>query len=211
MDKVTIARVSKWIVEVLESCRLLEHISGTVVHTQDVIDSKPWVCHGLKTFEVVIQMDRNAIKDWRLLSQVWNGVDRTNRCHLIFERLSRLKRLRVLSMNWGERDLYWFHFDRLQALRALPLELGIGLECLSTLTDLEVVGITDNQSIRMADIEWMLEHWPKMRKITGDRPSGLGLFKEFLKTRGVEIVLRWWIHHPTTEDDMTWEEMFDPI
>ncbi|KAI8345558.1 hypothetical protein B0O80DRAFT_431540 [Mortierella sp. GBAus27b] len=135
----------------------------------DVIDSKPWVCHGLKTFEVLIKMDASAAKDSELRSQVWNGVDRTNRCHQIFERLSQLKRLRVLSMNWGER-LHWVDFEFVTTLRPLPLELGIGLECLSTLTDLEVVGINDHQRARMVDIEWMLEHWPKLRKITGGRP-----------------------------------------
>ncbi|KAG0198181.1 hypothetical protein BGX31_004642, partial [Mortierella sp. GBA43] len=64
--------------------------------------------------------------------------------------------------------------------------LGIGLEYLSTLTDLEVVSVLDHQRIRMVDIEWMLEHWPKLRKITGGRPSELELYNGFLNTRGVE-------------------------
>ncbi|KAG0206333.1 hypothetical protein BGX31_002795, partial [Mortierella sp. GBA43] len=204
------ARVSKWIVEILESCRLLEHISGTMVHTQDVIDSKQWVCHGLKTFEVMINMDANAIKDSELRSQVWNGVDRTNRCRQIFERLSQLKRLRVLSMNWGDRH-HWFDFELFPTLRPLPLELGIGLECLSTLTDLEVVGTHDHQPARMVDIEWMLEHWPKLRKITGGRPLELKLYKEFMKTRGVETVRCWQMYRPTGANNVFWEQTLELV
>ncbi|KAI8345045.1 hypothetical protein B0O80DRAFT_475898 [Mortierella sp. GBAus27b] len=181
-----------------------------MVHTQDVIDSKQWVCHGLKSFEVLIKMDASAAKDADSQSQVWNGVDRTNRCHQIFERLSQLKRLRVLSMNWRDGH-HWVDIGTVTTLRPLPLELGIGLECLSTLTDLEVVGTHDHQPTRMVDIEWMLEHWPKLRKITGGRPLELELYKESLKTRGVEDVCYWQLVRSTSLNDMSWEQVLESL
>jgi hypothetical protein len=92
----------------------------------------------------------------------------------------------------------------------LPLELGMGLRRLSTLKDLEQIGYRGAQEIRMTDIEWMLQHWGKLRKITGGRPamkrskaSGVAfvrfhLFMESLKARGVETPEDWLDHDRDT-------------
>ncbi|KAG0203455.1 hypothetical protein BGX31_003369, partial [Mortierella sp. GBA43] len=39
---------SKRVIVALESCPSLEHIAATVISGQDIIDSRPWVCHQLK-------------------------------------------------------------------------------------------------------------------------------------------------------------------
>ncbi|KAI8345567.1 hypothetical protein B0O80DRAFT_472674, partial [Mortierella sp. GBAus27b] len=155
---------SKRIRDILESCPSLEHIAATAISGQDIIDSEPWVCHGLKKFEVLIAMAiaRQSTSTLRIPYTK----DEKRQCHQVFERLSQLRQLKVLNMlcPYLLRDLFG-------SSAILPLELRMGLGRLSTLTDLEWIGYQGSQRMRMVDMEWMLQHWTKLRKITGDQPT----------------------------------------
>ncbi|KAI8345043.1 hypothetical protein B0O80DRAFT_534610 [Mortierella sp. GBAus27b] len=168
----TQATASKRIIEVLESCPSLEHIVAKEVKGQDIIDSKPWACHRLKTFEVLISMDIPEQSTTRVLYTE----DEKRRCHQVFERLSQLRRLEVLNI----RNQYPGYMERylLRKPVCIPLDLRMGLGRLSTLRDLEWIGYQGPQNMRMVDVEWMLQHWSRLRKMTGGQPA-LKLSKTF--------------------------------
>ncbi|KAI8345570.1 hypothetical protein B0O80DRAFT_504251 [Mortierella sp. GBAus27b] len=157
----TAAAASKRIREILESCPSLEHIVGTVITGQDIIDSKPWACHRLKKFEVMISLHLTEQS-----TRIECTKDEKGRCHLVFERLSQLRQLKVLNMKIPTMSRY-----RRETLGAPPLDLRMGLGRLSTLRDLEWLGYQGDQRMRIVDVEWMLQHWTKLRTIIGGRPS----------------------------------------
>ncbi|KAI8352419.1 hypothetical protein B0O80DRAFT_87479 [Mortierella sp. GBAus27b] len=163
-----IAVPSKQVQEVLESCLMLEHIVAMMVTAQDIIQGKPWVCHRLKKFEVMINMEFNGQGpvENRMPRHTKYTKDNKFRCHQIFERLGQLSQLTVLDMSLEQQR--WIRSLDIR-LTSLPLRLRMGLGCLSTLRNLEVIGYVGHQKIRVGDMEWMVQHWNKLRKITGDR------------------------------------------
>ncbi|KAG0212890.1 hypothetical protein BGX31_001376 [Mortierella sp. GBA43] len=196
---------SKRIREILESCPSLEHIAGTVISGQDIIDSKSWACRRLKKFEVLVSMD---LTEQSTTWAEWTK-DEKRRCNLVFERLSQLRQLKVLNMKSPTMARY-----RCETLGALPLDLRMGLGRLSTLTDLEWIGYEGDQRMRMVDVEWMLQHWRKLCKITGGRPSTklsktfgntnvrCYLFRKTLLARKVEVPMEWWAFGKGVKDYM---------
>ncbi|KAI8345047.1 hypothetical protein B0O80DRAFT_475900 [Mortierella sp. GBAus27b] len=175
------AQVSKWTITVFESCPLLEHIVATV-------------CHRLKKFEAMINMD--IIK--QSSTQTTYTADDKRQCYQVFERLGLLRRLDVLTLNSPNLGRF-----RELKLVPLPLEPQMGLGHLSTLRDLKWIGYHGFQDIRMVDMEWMLQHWNRLRKITGEQiamklsktfgnmPVRSYLIMEALRARRVEVPESW--------------------
>ncbi|KAI8352412.1 hypothetical protein B0O80DRAFT_454492 [Mortierella sp. GBAus27b] len=159
---------SKWVQEILESCPLLEHIVAAMITAQDIIQGKPWVCRGLKKFEVMINLepnDNNHIQGG-MGARIKYTEDYKRQCHQIFERLGQLHQLTVLNMTMVQPELDLI--GRLSVrLISIPLELKMGLGHLSTLKNLESIGYYGAQDVRMVDVEWMLQHWRSLRWITG--------------------------------------------
>jgi hypothetical protein len=197
-----VVAASKRIREVLESCSSLEHIAGSAISGQDIIDSKPWVCHRLKKFEVLISMDLTKQKPRR----AEYTKDEKRKCHQVFERLSQLRQLKVLDMS-GNRCIYTTSIT-------LPLELRMGLGHLSTLRNLELIGYQGRQRMRMVDVEWMLQHWTKFRMIAGGPPTekqsktfgGTNvrcyLFRKILMARKVDVPKEWKAYETNVEEYM---------
>ncbi|KAG0200813.1 hypothetical protein BGX31_003982, partial [Mortierella sp. GBA43] len=85
----------------------------------------------------------------------------------------------------------------------LPFDLRMGLGQLSTLRDLEWLGFDGTQNMRLVDVEWMLQHWTKLRKMTGQLPTMKCSWKfekknvqfylamKALATRKVEVPEEW--------------------
>ncbi|KAI8345562.1 hypothetical protein B0O80DRAFT_534262 [Mortierella sp. GBAus27b] len=198
----TQATASKRIIEVLESCPSLEHIVAKEVKGQDIIDSKPWACHRLKTFEVLISMDLPEQSTTRVLYTE----DEKRQCHQVFERLSQLRRLKVLNM----RNQYQGRCLRGSPV-CIPLDLRMGLGRLSTLRDLEWIGYQGPQNMRMVDVEWMLQHWSRLRKMTGRKPAlkrsktfgGTSvrcyLLRKALMARKVDVPMEWMFYVTNVE------------
>ncbi|KAG0253432.1 hypothetical protein BG011_006380 [Mortierella polycephala] len=60
------------------------------------------------------------------------------------------------------------------------IRLGNGFELLTTLKDVEEIGVTySSQTMGVQEVEWMLEHWPKLRVVKG----ALNAYDEVLKQR----------------------------
>ncbi|KAI8352418.1 hypothetical protein B0O80DRAFT_499710 [Mortierella sp. GBAus27b] len=166
----SIAVPSKQVQEVLESCPMLEHIIAPMVTAQDITQGKPWVCHRLKTFRVMIGMEfsgKSHVQEGQRTRLKYSEDDKTL-CHQIFERLGQLTQLTVLDM--GPEQQRWvlrFHIET----ASLPLRLRMGLGHLSTLRNLETIGYRGVQRIRLGDLKWMLQHWNKLQEIVGEQLS----------------------------------------
>ncbi|KAI8352433.1 hypothetical protein B0O80DRAFT_488238 [Mortierella sp. GBAus27b] len=162
-----ITLISKRVQEVLESCPMLEYITAMAITSQDITQGKPWVCHRLKMFEVMIHVElvgeRHVQEGTRRGRIKYTKAYRTL-CHQIFERLGQLKQLVVLDMRlYGQGGTIYMKNEFL----ALPLRLSMGLGHLSGLRKLELIAHHRSQQIRLADMEWMLQHWENFRWITG--------------------------------------------
>ncbi|KAK3823422.1 MAG: hypothetical protein J3Q66DRAFT_425291 [Benniella sp.] len=156
--------VSKWVQEVLESCPSLEYISARNITAQDILDGNPWVCLGLKEFQVMINMEFHGREPERGPKRLEYSEAEENRCRAVYGQLGRLEYLRVLNMQC--------RFWRTYAMRvSLPLELRLGLGELYKLTNMKEIGFHDSQDMRMADLEWMLQHWPRLVTLHGGRLS----------------------------------------
>ncbi|KAI8345581.1 hypothetical protein B0O80DRAFT_491693 [Mortierella sp. GBAus27b] len=186
---------SKRIREVLESCPSLEHIVGTSISGRDIIDSQPWVCHRLKMFAMLICMD--ITKQTPRAKAEYTEHDK-RQCHQVLERLGQMKQLEVLNMS-----NYDLMIAPLRPPVILPLDLRMGLEHLSTLRDLEWLGVDGTLNMRLVDVEWMLQHWTKLRKMTGkpftvrdswflrDNNVQVYLIMKALAARKVEVPEQW--------------------
>ncbi|KAF9354660.1 hypothetical protein BGX34_010887 [Mortierella sp. NVP85] len=157
--------VSKWVQEVLESCPSLEYISARNITAQDILDGNPWVCLGLREFKVMINMDFNEREPERGPKRLKYTKAEENRCRAVYEQLGRLEHLRVLHMQCR------FWCTHAMKCVSLPLELGLGLGELCKLTNMKELGFHDSQDMRMADLEWMLQHWPRLATLHGGRLS----------------------------------------
>ncbi|KAG0203456.1 hypothetical protein BGX31_003368, partial [Mortierella sp. GBA43] len=165
---------SKQVQEVLESCPLLEHIVGVIITAQDIIQGKPWVCHRLTWFQVMIGLELSASNHVQAGAGAGGGGGRTGvryskeqkaQCHQIFERLGQLKQLTMLDMRLHNQDLDLHR--RYSKFTSLPLRLRMGLGHLSTLKNLNGIGYHGPQEIQVVDMEWILQHWKNLWYILG--------------------------------------------
>ncbi|KAI8352428.1 hypothetical protein B0O80DRAFT_427586 [Mortierella sp. GBAus27b] len=157
---------SKQVQEVLESCPMLEHISAVMITAQDIIQGKPWVCHRLKSFQVMIntQFSGNSDVQEGNRQRIKYSEEDKKKCHQIFEQLGQLRQLVALNTKLHQPDrISCFDIK----ITSLPFRLRMGLRCLSRLENLERIGCEGFQKIRMDEMDWMLEHWKRLQKILG--------------------------------------------
>jgi len=131
-----------FLMEILKSCPQLESFKIGTVQVHDLVeDSTPWACErSLRQLQVCIKAS--------------DTVGETEQ--RMFERLSRLRNLELLSLSSG------------MLLHGLGLCLGSGLEQLTTLTRLvELDFINTVQKMTMKDVEWMIEHWKSLKDVRG--------------------------------------------
>ena len=155
---------SQWVLEVLESCPLLEQLKARIITAQDIINGKPWACLGLKEFKVIIDMGFGRIKMERGAKRPEFTESEQSLCSAVFEQLGRLEQLRVLVLRTH-------YFPDMSTYFPLPLEVRLGLGQLSRLKDIKVIGFQGSQDLRMTDVEWMLQHWPYLAAIYGSQLS----------------------------------------
>ncbi|KAI8352402.1 hypothetical protein B0O80DRAFT_87402 [Mortierella sp. GBAus27b] len=167
---------SKQVQEVLESCPLLEYIAGVIIVAQDIIQGRPWVCHRLRWFQVMIGLEPSASNHVQAgaggAGGAGGGGGRTGirytkeqkvQCHQIFERLGQLKQLATLDMRLHNR----IGLHQYIHITSLPLRLRMGLGHLSTLRNLDYIGYHGSQEIQVVDMEWILQHWKNLWYILG--------------------------------------------
>ncbi|KAG0219490.1 hypothetical protein BGX31_011299, partial [Mortierella sp. GBA43] len=156
---------SSWVQEVLELCPALEHLRARIITSQDILNGKPWTCLRLKLFEVPIDMGFENKPVERGPKRPKFTEDEERACRKVFGQLSRLKFLTRLEMNTDDLILLTAN------VFLLPLELRLGLGQLSQLWDIEYINFRGSQDMRMIDIQWMLDHWPHLRRICAERLS----------------------------------------
>ncbi|KAI8357685.1 hypothetical protein B0O80DRAFT_527445 [Mortierella sp. GBAus27b] len=151
---------SLWVREVLESCYSLERLVASIISSDDIINGKPWVCRRLKCLQVVINMNFKDKPTERGRKRPKFTEDEERVCRGVFGQLSRLISLKSLELSGllpSEAKIF-----------ALPLELRLGLGQLSQLKNIDSIRFHGNQDMRMTDIQWMMDHWPRLQCVDGD-------------------------------------------
>lgn len=122
--------------------------SGRLIQEGDLLnDPRPWACLGLS--QLIIGID---------LSDDLPGASR-----MFLERIGTLKRLCHLELLDQNTDSS--RPDYMKAInRSLRFGLDEGLDCLVTLSQLEVLNIPDApQKLTREDVLWMLKSWPQLK------------------------------------------------
>ncbi|KAF9980753.1 hypothetical protein BGZ65_004718 [Modicella reniformis] len=163
---------SQWILDILASCSVLEEIKACLLRVSTIIeDGRPWVCHRLEEFQVIIDLWTHEGTPLRQFTQEEGG----DLSRLVYSRLAALKNLRVIDLR-SQHKHYW-----LICQWPLPLQLDMGMDLLSGLTKLEEVYFTKPQTMIGKDVLWIVEHWKNLELLYGDRlnskwdPSLVGL------------------------------------
>ncbi|KAI9238982.1 MAG: hypothetical protein BYD32DRAFT_248582 [Podila humilis] len=182
LDVTDTAGESAWIQDLLSSCSGLRVFRATSILARDVaLGSKPkssafwsntvfshsssttpncsfWTCLGLEELYLsIIQVPTIEVDvDESLLI----GMSRRMQM-LVYDQLARLTQLRVLSLG-GDSTSTWFRTETLE------LSLASGLGKLETLRELRELNFRFmDHRLTMAEVEWMMAHWPRLRKVTG--------------------------------------------
>lgn len=183
----------KWVQEVLESCPMLEHIVAKIITATEIVNGKSWTCHRLKVFQVMIDMEFKDKASERGSKRPHFTEAEVRQSHEVFRQLGQLKQLKVLDLR----------YSGFRKTVQLPLELRMGLAQLSDLKDMEMVGFIGSLDLRMVDLEWMLQHWPCLKRmlrgrLSNKRSKSFGnkfvrdyLFMQMLDSRGIQTGRRW--------------------
>ncbi|KAK3810362.1 MAG: hypothetical protein J3Q66DRAFT_352880 [Benniella sp.] len=152
--------------EIMSSCPMLEKLSIPHINASEIASGRPWVCLGLKKLSVRFCFRPATVG---LLQP------------LVFEQLSRLKRLEDLRID-GISDDPTLRKMRLQ--ETFDLRLCRGLGKLSTLRSLAVINFLDTDQ-RMGDeeVDWMIEHWTSLVEVNGTLNTSKQEFDEALRGR----------------------------
>ncbi|KAG0096625.1 hypothetical protein BGZ93_004232 [Podila epicladia] len=151
---------SEWIQELLCSCSGLLRFRATSIKARDIVFgskpkwSFPWTC--LRLEELYLSITSIATST----DPVVMGLSHRFQA-LVYDQLAKLTRLRVLSLG-GDSTSTWFRTGTLE------LSLASGFGKLETLRDLCELNFSYmDHRLTMAEVEWMMAHWPCLRKVTG--------------------------------------------
>jgi hypothetical protein len=129
--------------DILSSCPLLEKLVAPHVDADVVTEGKPWVCLGLKVLELALCFDPPSTI--RTLQP------------LVFDQLSKLTQLESWCIA-GPSDF----------AGTVDLRIECGLDKLSTLRRLHSVVVYDiAERMGDAEVDWMLEHWKRLKVFSG--------------------------------------------
>ncbi|KAF9953916.1 hypothetical protein BGZ72_005074 [Mortierella alpina] len=179
---------SQMVQTILSSCALLTWYRGNSIRALDMMeDGGPWACLALKGLELRIELDPTA-----------KTPDRTRHEQQLFvlAQLSQLRWLERLDLRgsisasdaWtrhGEADTADLDLkptlaNKRARQRRLDLRVCEGLDLLRTLTCLTTINFHGSSEWGSAEVEWALEHWPKLESI-GRISSGLAENMDLMK------------------------------
>ncbi|KAI8348142.1 hypothetical protein B0O80DRAFT_187538 [Mortierella sp. GBAus27b] len=142
--------------EILSTCPSLEQLAVPAINANIVVEGKPWVCFGLRALNMGFLFDPTTIHVVQ---------------PAVFNRLSKLKRLRYLRLGgylrmggpgWQDEPIQ----PRFQ--ESIDLRLKNGLASLSTLRSLEIFNFYDTeQRMGEQEIEWIVQHWRSLNYALG--------------------------------------------
>ena len=178
---------SSGLVEVLSSSPHLHTFHGiaerTEIKSNLFIDQDPdtgvlktWSCeNSLKVLKITIgDVPRPELEG--TIKETHPGQGREIQ-GLVYDRLARLTNLETLSLgDTPEDDTYWRRSEALDQFDCLEMSLESGLHKLSELTKLKELNVLGMKTkIGIKEIQWMTEHWPKLRVLRGlDESDGGG-------------------------------------
>ncbi|GJJ78697.1 hypothetical protein EMPS_11056 [Entomortierella parvispora] len=130
--------------EVLCSLPNLEDFKAVRLREEYIVwDPRPWICTRL----------------YRLVLEIVPSLGSSAQTMLL-ERISGLRSLQTLDLSGP----YWASNER--SIQALIFRLDCGLDLLRSLHNLVQLELGCKiQDWREKDVEWMLEHWPRLRKL----------------------------------------------
>ncbi|KAK3844293.1 MAG: hypothetical protein J3R72DRAFT_522005 [Linnemannia gamsii] len=142
---------SRMSLSVLEECVHLDEFKTFIINAEDIdLKSRLWVCLNLKHLEALIMAE----------------TDESNKN--AFDALSRLTHLE--HMDFGLDKLSVSDIDNYLPVENnyLQWSLDLGLDRLSTLTQLRAIGFEDtDQEMTEEELEWMFDSWPLLEKVKG--------------------------------------------
>ncbi|KAK3810857.1 MAG: hypothetical protein J3Q66DRAFT_372592 [Benniella sp.] len=154
------------------------------LHTLIYIDTKPHESPYCMDANVFIDRDHHTglLKEWpcektlkRLFFTVTGipepdseqGLEIQN---LVYDRLARLTGLETLR--FGSMR-YIFGENRMTYSQCLKISLESGLEKLAGLKELKELEVSDLRTrVGIKEVQWMVEHWPRLRVLRGVKPEG---------------------------------------
>ncbi|KAF9426151.1 hypothetical protein BGZ76_002882 [Entomortierella beljakovae] len=164
---------SKMLQEILSSCPQLLCFRGVRINAEDIAGGNSWVCLSLRVFEAylgfqnMVEIEMKKLKDTLYEGSTIEvlGLDPQKEIlqRIVFERLSHLRYLRVLSI--GHENDPW-HPRKFR--QGLDLRLDKGFEQLCRLRSIERFLMSKTvQLMREEEMYWILEHWRCLTTVTG--------------------------------------------
>ncbi|KAG0229387.1 hypothetical protein B0O80DRAFT_497541 [Mortierella sp. GBAus27b] len=131
---------------------------------------RTWLCEkSLKILKIRVGGIPEIDRDTGINTERYPG-QRQEIQSLMYERLGRLTNLETLWL--GHDPMFdfresWYYFQIFQS-DCLKVSLECGLEKLSGLKRMKELGVSCmDHSARLEDVQWMLDHWPKLRACRG--------------------------------------------
>ncbi|KAF8940664.1 hypothetical protein BGZ52_013407, partial [Haplosporangium bisporale] len=141
-------------------------LEAETLYSSDILGHLDWTCERLRRLAIGIVIDSvSPAQLWRHV--VWQSPHRLNLKarvedqQMVLQRIASLSRLESLVLKLqGEVD----------GLRtALDLGVDKGLTKLATLTRLREFEVPSfSQHMDVPEIEWMIEHWPRLEIVAGE-------------------------------------------
>ncbi|KAG0043701.1 hypothetical protein BGZ83_011120 [Gryganskiella cystojenkinii] len=157
-------------------------------------DKRPWACEQtLERLAVVIQVSIRARLDVNVNPKPIMTEGEKYAHKTVYSQLSRLTNLRELVLSGqsrnDHRDLDKMHTE------CLALSLESGLDMLHGMNEMEVLDVRNcAHRIGVKELEWIHDHWPKLKTIKGLTESRAWADKEAEKE--LVKVKQWKAEHP---------------
>ncbi|KAI8603902.1 hypothetical protein EDD21DRAFT_367813 [Dissophora ornata] len=188
--------------QILSSSPQLESITANSIHALDILNGELWVCMGLRSWKVFIDLSPPTPSSSLASSIPMSGnheVVRNDAAgdvsteefdvyhNIVYERLSTLIHLEHLGLN---RRLS-LHRRGVVPIQTLDWQLTSGLEQLSTLKELSTICLS-HQTVNMSRsaVVWMVEQFPKLRSVSGRlgaRKADSVEFSKMFRAHGIEF------------------------
>ncbi|KAF9438565.1 hypothetical protein BGZ76_006785 [Entomortierella beljakovae] len=175
---------SSSIQKILSSMTALENLKAGQIKCMDIVNGAAWTALNLRNLEIdfLIQGESNNDDD----DDTKVNMDFEVHQHIVYSRLGSLTQLNTLSIKR--------HQDPNNSPRrekSLDLRLKSGLGTLSTLKKLAALNYEyTNQKWGEEEIQWIIENWPSMRRMTGNfsfDPTKYYKLKNSLNSHGILV------------------------
>ncbi|KAG0358025.1 hypothetical protein BG005_002826 [Podila minutissima] len=149
---------SPMVQEVLSSCPALKSIAANSIHVLDIAAGDPWVCLGLQSWSIFIDISFNngGIETISLKKDKLNDLQ-----PLVYRHLANLTELQLLDLDYKPPLPRQSNQSSATQLPTLDWQLKRGLDALSSLTKLREVHFLQRNRMGMttSSAKWMIENW----------------------------------------------------